>query len=631
MALGQTLRRFGRALGPVGALVARVVRGRPRRLALWTLAIGFFVFALGYPLLYVFEEAFRIPPPRHSVGPEQSLYEFAAEHETSVADLRAWNGLAPDEEVEPGRVLDVGPNRWGLAHFVNLVLDPTSRGWLANSLGLGFVVTVITFLIAMPLAWFSVKRDFPGKALLGLLILVPMILPPFVGAIGMRRMLARFGSVNLLLSGLGLTDTPIDFLGAGRFWGVALFEALHLYPIMYLNLTAALANVDPSLEEAASTLGDSGIGRFRRVTFPLMLPGVFAGCSIVFVWAFTDLGTPLVFQFQQVVSKRIFDQAMSVNPQGSALVIVVLLITAALFVLGRRLAKRRPVTSATKGSVVAAPVKAGPWERRLAWALFGGVAFVALLPHLGVMLEAFSNRWFMSVMPEEYTLANVTNALSHPIATASVRNSLLLSIASTAVNIVLGIAIAVFVVRSGSRWAPLADTLAMLPLAIPGIVLAFGYVGAYSGAGPWLSPRENPVILLVASYALRRLPYVVRACVAGLEQTPRHLEEASASLGATPGFTLRRITLPLIGAHLIAGGILAFSFAMLEVSDSLILAAKEQYYPITKAIYHLNGRLSDGPGIACALGLFGVLLLATSLWAASTLVGRRLGEMFRAG
>ena len=70
---------------------------------------------------------------------------------------------------------------------------------------------------------------------------------------------------------------------------------------------------------------------------------------------------------------------------------------------------------------------------------------------------------------------------------------------------------------------------------------------------------------------------------------------------------------------------------MLEVSDSLILAAKEQYYPITKAIYHLNGRLSDGPGIACALGLFGVLLLATSLWAASTLVGRRLGEMFRAG
>ena len=362
-----------------------------------------------------------------------------------------------------------------------------------------------------------------------------------------------------------------------------------------------------------------------------MLLGIFAGGAIVFVWAFTDLGTPLVFQFQSVVSKRIFDDATSGNPQGSALVIVVLAITAGLFALGRHLARRRPVSSETKGVVAATSVKAGPWERRLAYALFGGVAFVALLPHLGVLLEAFSSRWFMTVLPEEYTLSHVKNALSHRVATGSVRMSLLLSIASTAVNICLGVAIALFVVRSRSKWASAVDTLAMLPLAIPGIVLAFGYVGAYSGGPAWLSPRENPMILLVASYALRRLPYVVRACVAGLQQTPRQLEEASLSLGATPGATLRRVTLPLIGAHLIAGGILAFTFAMLEVSASLILAAKERYYPITKAIYQLNNRLSDGPGIACALGLFGVMLLATSLWAASRLMGRRLGEMFRAG
>ena len=90
------------------------------------------------------------------------------------------------------------------------------------------------------------------------------------------------------------------------------------------------------------------------------------------------------------------------------------------------------------------------------------------------------------------------------------------------------------------------------------------------------------------------------------------------------------MTAPLIAAHLIAGGILAFSFAMLEVSDSLILAVKERFYPLTKAIWSLNDRLGDGQAIACALGLFGMALLAASLWGASRLVGRRMGEMFRA-
>ena len=96
--------------------------------------------------------------------------------------------------------------------------------------------------------------------------------------------------------------TGLDFLGAGGFWAVVLLEVLHLYPIMYLNVAAALANVDPSLEEAARNMGDSGFRLFRKVTFPLMLPGYFAGAVLVFIWAFTDLGTPLIFDYQSVVA-----------------------------------------------------------------------------------------------------------------------------------------------------------------------------------------------------------------------------------------------------------------------------------------------------------------------------------------
>jgi len=148
---------------------------------------------------------------------------------------------------------------------------------------------------------------------------------------------------------------------------------------------------------------------------------------------------------------------------------------------------------------------------------------------------------------------------------------------------------------------------------------------------PWLNPRENPTLLLIVSYSVRRLPYIVRSAYAGFQQTSVTLEEASANLGASPWRTLWRITLPLVMANLVAGTILTFAFAMLEVSDSLILAMREQYFPITKMIYALLGRIEpNAPAVACALGVVGMGLLAASLLVAGRLLGRRLGQLFRA-
>ncbi|MDP6115861.1 MAG: ABC transporter permease subunit, partial [Planctomycetota bacterium] len=135
--------------------------------------------------------------------------------------------------------------------------------------------------------------------------------------------------------------------------------------------------------------------------------------------------------------------------------------------------------------------------------------------------------------------------------------------------------------------------------------------------------------LLIISYAVRRLPYMVRAVVAGLQQVSESFEEASMNLGAGPVETTFKITVPLIGANILAGSILAFSFAMLEVSDSLLLAFSENYYPITKAIYSLFTRLGDGPYIASALGIWSMVFLTVSLIGASMILGRKMGEMFR--
>src|SRR5207247_8642078 len=140
---------------------------------------------------------------------------------------------------------------------------------------------------------------------------------------------------------------------------------------------------------------------------------------------------------------------------------------------------------------------------------------------------------------------------------------------------------------------------------------------------------EYPTVLLIVAYSMRRLPYVVRSAVAGLEQTPLDLELAARNLGASAWLTLRRITVPLISANLLAGALLAFAFAMLEVADSLILAQRQTYWPITKAIYELVYRLGDGPYLAAALGAWAMALLTLTILTVNSFLGRRMGAIFR--
>jgi iron(III) transport system permease protein len=519
--------------------------------------------------------------------------------------------------------------RFTVSFFKFLYVDTLTRRCILNSFALGFVATVITAAVALPLSVAMVRYAFPGKGLLGGLLLVPMVMPPFVGAVGMRQVLARFGSVNLLLMQLGLMKSPVDWLGSAGFWGVVILEVLHLYPIMYLNFAAALANVDPSLEEAAVNLGSSGLRLFRRISLPLMMPGLFAGSVLVFIWAFTDLGTPLVFGYNRVVPVQIFNQVnqLADNPQGYALVVGVLAMTLLLFLASKRLFGRTAYQSLSRGSVAGSEKRAGPIG---SLAIIGGVGLlvaVACIPHAAVVLTALKREWFMSAVPTSYTLEHFRDALGHKLTLSSIRNSIAYSSLSTVLDLVLGVVIAYVLVRYRFRGADLLDATVMLPLAIPGLVLAFGYVAAFTNTA--LDPAKNPFALLVVAYAIRRLPYMVRAAYAGFQQINVELEEAAINLGSAPLRALRRITVPLVSANLIAGGVLAFSFAMLEVSDSLILALREKFFPITKAIYMLTLRIEDGAPVASALGVWAMVFLGLSLLTAGLLLGRRMGQLFR--
>ncbi|HLL87988.1 MAG TPA: ABC transporter permease subunit, partial [Tepidisphaeraceae bacterium] len=266
-----------------------------------------------------------------------------------------------------------------------IVTNPVLLRGLGNATLIAVLTTLLTLLIALPLAVLGVRYEFRGRGVMSALMLVPMILPPFVGAVGMRLVLSRFGPLTMLTGAGG--ETGFDWLAAMKLAGVVVVEALGLYPIMLLNLQAALANIDPAMEQAAANLGASRWTVFRRITLPLIRPGLFAGCTLVLIWSFTELGTPLMFQFYEVTPVQVFSQITELdNPLPYALVVVMLAASTLLYVVGKVLLGRGFDAATTKASVQFTPTRLRGWRGVVALAPFVVVFALAVLPHVSVVL-----------------------------------------------------------------------------------------------------------------------------------------------------------------------------------------------------------------------------------------------------
>ena len=522
-----------------------------------------------------------------------------------------------------------------LVYFLEVFANPIYLEGFRNAFLIAFLTTLFSFLLSIPLAFASDRFQFPGKSILQSLLLVPIILPPFVGAIGVKQIFGQYGAINSFLQSLGILseNTTIDWIGMNPFWGVVILNTLHLYPIIYLNAVAALANIDPNMEEAAENMGCTGFAKFRKITLPLIRPGLFAGGTIVFIWAFTELGVPLIFDYSRVTSVQIYYGIKDIggSPFPYALVAAMLMGSILIYAVGKGVFGRSSYAMMAKATHASNSRKLGLQGTVLCWLFFLLVIGLATLPHLGVVILSFAPDWYATILPAEWTISNYQLALGHDLTVSSIANSLKYASVATLLDIILGICIAYVLVRTKIPGRGILDTMAMLPLAVPGLVLAFGYL-AMSQDGKlfgFLNPVENPTLLLIIAYGIRRLPYIVRSAVAGFEQSSETYEEAAQNLGCNPAKSIIKITLPLIMANLLAGALLCFSFAMLEVSDSLILAQKQAFYPITKAIYELFQLLGDGRFVASALGVWAMVFLAVCIMGASLILGKKLGTIFR--
>lgn len=578
----------------------------------------------------------RASPPFFAMNEPSSTAPFSSNSRRfPFASVITWLAcaltLGPFLIYPVARVL--GGALWQGTEFTPSILllplrDPFAREAMRNSFFIGLAATIAASLVAIPLAYFVARLRFKGKGWLSGLLLVPLLLPPLVGAVGLRQMLGREGFVNSLLRSAHLLQEPVDWLQM-KAPMVVLVAAMHLYPLIYLNLSAAWANIDPTLEEAGENMGASSWRLWKTVTLPLLLPGYLSGALIVFIFAFTDLGTPLVFDFPQVAAVQIFNAKTTFNVVGYAIAFWMTLGAALIFWISRRYLSSDRIATLSRATTAGRETTARGMQLAFVYMVFFVVISLALLPHFGVVLSSFASDWTSRLWPA-WTTDNYHRIATDPTvpALSAIKISLLLAAMSMTIDVLGGFALAYALVR-GKVWGrAFLDTLAMLPLALPGLILAFGLLTGFINTP--LSPLKNAVPLLVIAYAVRRLPYALRAVSGGLQQMSVSLEEASLNLGASPLQTVWLVTRPLVMANLLAAGLLTFAFAVLEVSDSLILSSDGQTTPIAKAIYQLSMAVTGGTFLACALGVIGMILLTITFLLANRLIGKQLGSLFRA-
>ena len=512
-----------------------------------------------------------------------------------------------------------GSSALTLVNFLDFVRTDLFVRSFWNSVYVSAMSVVGASLLALPLAYLTTRFEFRGAALVQTLGFLPLIMPPFVGAVAMQLLFGRNGSVNLLLD--EWFDIRIGLMEGLN--GVVFLQAIHYFPFILVNLSAALRNIDRAMEEAAQNLGSHGFRLFRRIAFPLALPGYVAGASLVFVKVFDDVASPLLLNVKEMLAPQAYLRITSIgidDPMGYVISVVLIAIAVLTMWASAQALKGKDYATTQRGGGGLARRRLTGGRLLLAYAMVLGVLALVLAPHVGLVLLSFATVWSFSPLPDGYTLAHYARVLGD--SSAYIENTLLYAGLAAALDVAIGGAIAYLVLRSRLPGRQLLDWTAGAALAVPGVVLGIGYLRTFYGVIlPGGVPLATLWIVIVLAIAIRRLPYALRAAYAALQQISVSLEEVAENLGATKARTARRIIVPLMTGGLLAGFVTSFATAAVELSAVLMLVQSNSDAPLAYGIYVLM-QTPAGRGAGAALGVIAVLIVALCMGLSQLAVGR---------
>ena len=494
---------------------------------------------------------------------------------------------------------------------------------LYNSFYVASMSVVLASVFALPLAYFTSRFNFRGSVIIQSLGFIPLIMPPFVGAVAMKLLFGSNGSINLILN--DWFGFKIPFMEGLN--GVIFVESIHYFPFILINLITSLNNIDRTMEESAQSLGSKGFGLFRRIVLPLSMPGYVAGASLVFLKVFDDLGTPLLLDVNNMLAPQAYLRISSIginDPMGYVIGVILVLTSIAAVYVAKLALGGKDYSMLQKGGGGMIKRDFLPYQKYLAYFVVFVILFLVLSPHIALTLLSFGTIWSFSVLPDAFTVQHYKAVFENSV---FIKNTMLYCSIAAFIDVVLAFFISYIVLRTKIIGRQLLDYIAMSALAIPGLVLGIGYLRTfYSINLPWdNTPLASWWFMIVIILAVRRLPYALRACNAVLMQISKYLEESAESLGAQKISIFRKILIPLMTGGLLAGFITSFSTATVELSATIMLVSTESEAPLAYAIYsYMQTAAGRGPG--AAFGLIGVLIVAIGTYLSQLIIEKKYNQ-----
>ena len=448
---------------------------------------------------------------------------------------------------------------------------------LQNTAIMSAGVTVLSVLIGVPLAWIVGRTDTPFKNYISMIAILPFIMPPVVVAVAWAYLgTPRVGFVNVFWKWLIGTKEPLfDIFTMG---GLIFVMALSLAPYVFIFTLTAFKNMDPTLENAAHVSGANQWQTTLRITFPMAAPAILSGALLVFIQSLEIFAIPATIGVSggiYVFATQLWRMMIGIPPNFShaaAMSIPILLICGlALWGQTKALGRSARYTTVAGKSFRPRLIQLG----KLKFVALGFAGFYllvsAIMPLCTLVYGTFISNRGRPPVPEFLTLDHLREVLmgdGGAVIVRSIENSLLLSFMGATIGIALAAVVSYFVVRSKWKGRGVLDFLALIPVAIPGAVIAIAMLWAYIRE-PFNLYHTLWIILL--AYITRFLPFGVKAVSNSITQIHEELERAAAVSGANWGIVFWKILVPLAMPGIVAGWIILFVSMMRELSASIML------------------------------------------------------------
>ncbi|ABM79943.1 ABC transporter permease [Hyperthermus butylicus] len=475
-----------------------------------------------------------------------------------------------------------------LPDTIRITVNGFNFGVIGNTIVNAVIVTLAAAALGTTVALLVGLYRFPGRRIFAIIAYMPLLIAPLVSTyiiklyFGLGLHLNTFSYLASMITE-PLIGKKISIAFAGQA-GVALAQILMFYPIVYINVLAALAAVDATLIEQAINLGARGFRLLRRIILPLIMPGILAGSTLVYILSIEDVGGPIIFNYPYFMSFQVYDNFRGIQSEAlrvtiAALSLLMLILAAIPLVFVRRYLSLRYYARLARGAP--RPFHGLPLGRKgliFAYLVVLPVILLAASPQIGVALLAFSKRWIgptPELLPPDRLFVNFEVLGRVAGIVRSIENSVVYLSQAIVFIAILGFMIGYAAARARLPGAGLLDILSSLPLAVPGLVVAFSYYVFFITyfRGTLLDPAIYTANVLVLAYVVRKIPFTVRAVFTSIIQTPEELEEAARSLGARRARVLQRIVIPLVWRGLLAGLLLSAIHVLSEVSVSITLGA----------------------------------------------------------